>query len=91
MAAVHQACVCEIVLHFPCVIRGARVQQLLNMLPTLPADKRFVGALVRVAVPIEIATVETRPEDTVNRTAVESAPAEPDATGIHSLTSAFTE
>jgi hypothetical protein len=61
----------EIVLHFPRLVLGASIQQLLNTLPTFAGDQRLVRARVRATVPIEIAGVQPLSQDLANDTAVE--------------------
>ena len=73
MAAMDQPGVRELVLDFAGPIFGARIQQLLNALPTLACHQRLVSASVRRAIPIEIACVQAFPQDLVDDAAVESA------------------
>ncbi|HEY7334979.1 MAG TPA: hypothetical protein VH639_08850 [Bryobacteraceae bacterium] len=66
MTAMHQPRVREIVLHLAGTILCAVVQQFLNALPDFTADQWLMYAWVRGAVPIEVAHVQTLPQDLVN-------------------------
>ena len=58
MAAMDQARESEIVLHFPGLVLGSSIQQFLDSLPTFAGHHWFVSAVVRGAVPVEIAGVQ---------------------------------
>ena len=73
VAAVDQSGIREIMLHFPRLVLGASIQQLLNTLPTFAGDQRLVRARVRASIPIEIAGVQPLSQYLVNDAAVELA------------------
>src|SRR5712691_5038830 len=85
VAAADQTSKGEIVLHLSRLVLGASIQQLLDALPTFVGHQRLVGARVRCAVPIKIASIQALSKDLVNDTAVELAATQLEALSIEFL------
>src|SRR5579871_3171954 len=89
MPAMHQTGIRKIVLHFASAIRGPRVEQLLDTLPSFAAYQGFVRTLVCGAVPIEIATVKSFSKNVVDIAAIQLATAQRNALGVQFLDEGF--
>jgi len=66
VAAADEPGVCKIMLDLTGLVLGARIQQLLDPQPTLPAHERLVNALIESTVPIKFSDVQPSPEYVVD-------------------------
>ena len=85
MAAVDHPGECELVLYFASAILGARIQQILNLVPAFARHERFIYARICGAVPIKIAGVQAFSQDLMDNAALESPAAELEALRVHLL------
>ncbi|MCI0340255.1 MAG: hypothetical protein L0216_03760 [Planctomycetales bacterium] len=63
----------EVVFHLPVALHESAVEGLLDLLPQFAGHERRVGALVDLALPLELAVVEPAPQDLVDCRAADLA------------------